>query len=40
MITDFAEIAALKVDNAPLLIIKGKQNALEEKILLAKRRMR
>ena len=40
MIKDFAEIAALKVDRAPLLIIKGKQNALEEKILFAKRRMR
>ena len=40
MIKDFAEIAALKVDRAPLLIIKGKQNALEEKIMLAKRRMR
>ena len=40
MIKDFAEIAALKVDHAPLLIIKGKENALEEKILLAKRRRR
>ena len=40
MIKDFAEIAALKVDRAPLLVIKGKQNALEEKILFAKRRMR
>ena len=40
MIKDFAEIAALKVDHALPLIIKGKQNALEEKILLAKRRMR
>jgi len=40
MIKDFAEIAALKVDRAPLLIIKGKQNALEEKIMLAKRRIR
>ena len=40
MIKDFAEIAALKVDRAPHLIIKGKQNALEEKILFAKRRMR
>ncbi len=40
MIKDFAEIAALKVDRAPLLIIKGKQNALEEKIMFAKRRIR
>lgn len=38
MIKDFAEIAALKVDRAPLLIIKGKENALEEKIVLARRR--
>jgi phage FluMu protein Com len=40
MIKDFAEIAALKVDSAPLLIIKGKEKALEEKIVLAKRRRR
>ncbi|MDP3396749.1 MAG: hypothetical protein Q8S57_08820 [Methanoregula sp.] len=40
MIKDFAEIAALKVDRAPLLIIKGKENALEEKIMFAKRRTR
>jgi rubredoxin len=40
MYKDFAEIASLKVDHAPLLIIKGKQNALEEKILYAKRRIR
>ena len=40
MIKDFAEIAALKVDHAPLLIIKGKENALKEKIVLAKRRRR
>jgi phage FluMu protein Com len=40
MIKDFAEIAALKVDGAPLLIIKGKENALEEKIMFAKRRTR
>ena len=40
MIKDFAEIAALKVDRAPLLIIKGKENALEEKIMFAKRRIR
>lgn len=40
MIKDFAEIAALKIDRAPVLTIKGKQNELEEKIAFAKRRRR
>lgn len=40
MIKNFAEIAALKVDNAPPGLIKEKQKALEEKITFAKRRRR
>jgi len=38
MIKDFAEIAALKVDQAPPGVIRQKQKALEDKISFAKRR--
>jgi hypothetical protein len=40
LIKDFAEIEYLKCDNADPRTIKGKQNALEEKIAFAKRMKR
>jgi len=40
MIRDFAEIAALKADNALPGVIREKQKALEAKIAFAKRRRR
>ncbi len=40
MIRDFAEIASLVVDKTPPGIIQEKKKALEEKILVAKRRRR
>jgi hypothetical protein len=40
MIHDFAEIEYLKVDKENPRIIEGKQKELEQKIALAKKRMR